>query len=240
MKRILLLLLIMVSTCMAVTDYYIDAVEGNDDSNGFSWTFAKQTIQPLACPDPNYYKGDDPEADPVWTQGDIIHLKADQEHDGFIMRGRAGGNAYIPLTDILGATRDTNDIGAYAYVTSSDTDPPTPNPSTFETVPTVRSDTSIVMIATTASDDTPPIYYLFTCTTDSNFSSGWQASTIYISTGLTPETEYTFTVTSGDSVPNTSAASDPNSATTNATPSSSSGVRVYRGRYNQGIRKRYN
>jgi hypothetical protein len=46
------------------------------------------------------------------------------------------------------------------------------------------------MIAT-AADDVSSVEYYFECTVGGGSDSGWQDSTIYTDTGLTPSTTYT-------------------------------------------------
>jgi rhamnogalacturonyl hydrolase YesR len=82
----------------------------------------------------------------------------------------------------------------------SDTTPPTPNPMTWATVPTATGQTTITMTATTATDaESPPVQYYFECTTDGSKTSGWQSSSTYIASGLTPSTLYSFRVKARDS-----------------------------------------
>ena len=97
-----------------------------------------------------------------------------------------------------------------------DTTPPTPDAATFAIAPVADSDTSISMTATTGSDPSGPVEYLFTETSGNpgGSSSGWQSSPSHTDTGLSPGTEYTYTVTLRDSLGNTGTASDPASATT--------------------------
>jgi subtilisin family serine protease len=96
-----------------------------------------------------------------------------------------------------------------------DTNPPTPNPMTWATPPYATGTISIAMVATTAFDLSGMEYY-FACTAGGGHDSGWQASTIYEDTGLTPGTQYTYTVTARDKSvnQNATAPSTAESATT--------------------------
>jgi len=102
--------------------------------------------------------------------------------------------------------------------TIPDTTPPTPDPASFASAPAAISDTAISMTATTGSDASGPVEYLFTCTAGGGNSSLWQTSTSYTDTGLTPSTQYTYTVTMRDSLGNTGTASEGASATTDPAP----------------------
>ena len=119
-----------------------------------------------------------------------------------------------------GAPLNTYDKYAEATLATGggDTSPPTPNPMTFASAPANDSATQISMTATTGSDATPPVEYLFTnnnstCGADAGSngtSSSWQSSTSYSDTGLDPNKCYGYTVTARDSVtptPNTGTAS---------------------------------
>jgi hypothetical protein len=97
--------------------------------------------------------------------------------------------------------------------------PPLPDPATFATLPSAISDTAVSMTATTGSDSSGPVQYLFTETTGNpgGTSSGWQTSPSYTDTGLSPLTTYTYTVTMRDSLGNTGTPSAAASVTTPAT-----------------------
>ncbi|MHC4744611.1 MAG: M60 family metallopeptidase, partial [Planctomycetota bacterium] len=101
------------------------------------------------------------------------------------------------------------------YFPGSDIEPPTPNPMTWATAPYATGDSSITMVATTASDPCGVEYY-FRCTAGGGNDSGWQAGTSYTDTGLSPDTQYTYTVQARDLSPaaNTTAPSTAESATT--------------------------
>jgi len=82
-----------------------------------------------------------------------------------------------------------------------DITPPTPSPMTWASNPAqVAGIGSVTMTATTATDaQTPPVEYFFTCTAGGGHSSSWQASPVYIDSGLVAGT-YTYTVKARDSV----------------------------------------
>jgi len=102
-----------------------------------------------------------------------------------------------------------------------DTDPPTPDPMTWASVPTADDHDSISMTATTATDPSGVSYYFDEITGNSGGSdSGWQPGTSYNDDGLSPETQYTYTVIARDNSinHNETAASTAESATTEAQP----------------------
>jgi hypothetical protein len=88
---------------------------------------------------------------------------------------------------------------ASATTPTEDTTKPTPDPMTWETEPYATSSTSILMVATTASDDSG-VQYFFECTSDSNYSSPWQDETEYTLISL-PKRIYTFVVRARDKSP---------------------------------------
>ena len=99
-----------------------------------------------------------------------------------------------------------------------DTDPPDPNAATFATKPRALSGSVITMTATTGSDATTPVEYYFAEISGNagGSDSGWQIASGYSDGGLSPETEYTYTVKMRDGVtpPNGGSPSAPASATT--------------------------
>ncbi|MEJ6700343.1 MAG: M60 family peptidase N-terminal accessory domain-containing protein [Akkermansiaceae bacterium] len=101
-----------------------------------------------------------------------------------------------------------------------DTSPPTADPASFATAPTAVNSIAITMTATTGSDATDPVQYLFTETSGNpgGTSSSWQTSSTYTDTGLNPSTTYSYTVTMRDSAstPNVGTASAAANATTDA------------------------
>ena len=78
-----------------------------------------------------------------------------------------------------------------------DTDPPTPDPMTWATVPYATGSSSIAMVATTATDASGVEYY-FSCISGGGHDSGWQAGTSYEDTGLQSATQYCYTVKARD------------------------------------------
>jgi hypothetical protein len=104
---------------------------------------------------------------------------------------------YATVTDGVSsnATSTTNTF----TVAATDTTAPTPNPMTFAGNPTALDTTSIIMMATTATDVlSPPVYYFFTNTVN-GATSGWITSTVWTNTGLTLGTTYGYRVKARDS-----------------------------------------
>ena len=115
----------------------------------------------------------------------------------------------------------TNDFGIPVFTNISEVSleqhsAPTPNPAYFELVPGATSASSIAMLSVTGSDESGPVEYLFTEITGNpgGTSSGWQTSEYYMDSGLSPETEYAYTVTMRDGLGNTGTASPAAYATT--------------------------
>jgi hypothetical protein len=98
---------------------------------------------------------------------------------------------------------------------SGDTDPPTPDPMTWASPPAAAGPFSITMTATTASDPSG-VYYYFECTAGGCNDSGWQDSPIYVDTGLSASSTYTYRVKAIDKAtpPNETGWSTEESATT--------------------------
>jgi hypothetical protein len=101
---------------------------------------------------------------------------------------------------------------------TSDVNPPTPNPASFAAPPYANGTTAVSMTATAGSDASGSVEYLFSCLTAGGHGSGWQTSPSYTDRGLNPGTQYTYTVTMRDALGNTGNASDPASATTTDGP----------------------
>ena len=142
---------------------------------------------------------------PTWTEK-TLQFTADA-YAGQLLKIRFRNS--VTLDDCAGA-----DNFRLTY-TSPDSDPPTPNPSTWSQVPTATSASSIAMTATTASDPSG-VEYSFDETTGNpgGTDSGWQSSSSYTDIGLSPNTSYTYRVQTRDSLANTGSYSTSESETT--------------------------
>ncbi len=97
----------------------------------------------------------------------------------------------------------TQESATTPTIAAEDTDPPIPNPSTWSIAPYSSGETSIGMVATTATDPSGVEYYFDETTGGSGATdSGWQDSPIYEDTGLSPATLYTYRVRTRDKSPN--------------------------------------
>jgi hypothetical protein len=123
------------------------------------------------------------------------------------------GNATFPVT----APTINQTVVVLGEAGPPDTDPPTPDPAEWLTVPYATSESSITMVAETASDPSGVEYYFDEITANPGGNdSGWQPSPEYTDDGLIASTTYTYTVTARDlsSNQNETAASTAESATT--------------------------
>jgi hypothetical protein len=91
--------------------------------------------------------------------------------------------------------------------------PPSPNPMTFNVLPTLTSPDSVTMEAAEATDGTPPVLYRFDLVSGGpgGTESSWTSSRTYIDNGLWPNYAYTYRVRARDSAdpPNETGASEP-------------------------------
>jgi chitodextrinase len=173
--------------------FYACAIEGAEVSSGYVIESGASPWNPLG-----YYKGGGfTSTNPSFT--DDYHLSSSSV---CVDAGLNPGE--LPVTDIDGNLRvwgDAVDIGADEYFVP-DTTLPSPTTMTWATQPFAQDSNSISMVATTATDESLPIVYYFECVSDPNHDSGWQTSTTYTATGLTPETSYTFKVKARDAAGN--------------------------------------
>ncbi|MHC4867345.1 MAG: Calx-beta domain-containing protein, partial [Planctomycetota bacterium] len=137
--------------------------------------------------------------------------------------GLTASTQYTYTVQMRDSLANTGTASAPANATTDpapDTDPPTPDPATFASPPAAVSSSEITMTATTGSDASPPVEYFFDETSGNpgGSDSGWVTNPAYNDTGLSPDTQYTYTVQMRDSLANTGTASAPANATTDPAP----------------------
>ena len=111
-------------------------------------------------------------------------------------------NAGAVLKDYLGNILDTTSAipDDTTITVNPDTTPPAPSPMTWASTPVATGTSSIAMTATTATD-LSGVEYSFECTAGGGHPSGWQNSTTYTDSGLTPGTTYSYRVQARDKSP---------------------------------------
>ncbi len=104
--------------------------------------------------------------------------------------------------------------------TTEDNTAPTPDPPTWAVAPSAAGATAISMTATDASDASG-VEYSFVCVAGNGNDSGWQDSSTYTDSQLTPDTLYSYKVQVRDksTSQNTTGFSSTGSATTGPNPS---------------------
>ncbi len=113
----------------------------------------------------------------------------------------APGDYYLRVYE-SGAPAESQLYNVTMAVSVADLTPPQPNPMVFTALPVSISPSQITMTAATAFDaDSPPTQYLFDFTVGGagGTDSLWQASTLYIDSGLSPNTLYAYQVKARDS-----------------------------------------
>jgi hypothetical protein len=157
----------------------------------------------------------------------IVKTIDNNSYQTYALPPSIAGSIFIRVTDTdqTGASKNLDIIYIdHMYILGSDSgtpdnDPPMPDPMTWEIQPYATSSSSISMTATTASDVSGVEYYFYeTSSNPGGSDSGWQDSPTYVDTGLSPATQYTYTVIARDKSinQNTTTASSPLSATTDA------------------------
>jgi hypothetical protein len=106
---------------------------------------------------------------PTGLSASTVYWWETKSQDGF-------GNETAPSSPAVSATT----------LAAADVTAPTPNPATWATVPFATSTTSTSMTATTGSDPSAPVQYSFENLTTGGHNSGWQNSSTYLDSGLTP------------------------------------------------------
>ena len=124
-----------------------------------------------------------------------------------------------PLADPATGYSDYAILGFYSVLAlaggGAESDPPTPNAATFASPPASISSRDISMTATTGSDASGVVEYLFIETSHnaSGSNSAWQSSPTFIDGSLDLGVEYSYTVSMRDAYGNIGGASAPASAT---------------------------
>ncbi|HUV40356.1 MAG TPA: LamG domain-containing protein, partial [Sedimentisphaerales bacterium] len=141
--------------------------------------------------------------------GTSYNSVADANYSSSEYKGNFDTNSYDPnglgySTTYYWAVDEVNDtslwvgdVWSFTTEAAPDTTAPSPDPMTFATEPYATGSTSISMTGTTATDASGVEYY-FECTAGGGNSSGWQDSTTYVDTGLSPSTQYTYRVKARD------------------------------------------
>jgi hypothetical protein len=90
----------------------------------------------------------------------------------------------------------TDDVDA-VQVPNADTTPPSPDPMSFAAAPAALDDSRVRMTATTASDETGPVTYLFENTSNANVRT-WSTSASWTESGLSVGQTYGYRVKARD------------------------------------------
>lgn len=111
----------------------------------------------------------------------------------------SGGAAYTiqPTAGVVAAANFSLTASEHWWAFTINISPnyaPTPDPMTFSSTPAGVSSSSITMTASEATHPTEDVEYYFTCTAGGGADSGWQADRTYAPSGLTADTQYTYTV----------------------------------------------
>jgi hypothetical protein len=141
---------------------------------------------------------------------------SDATLDALTLQGLQEGTTYGVKVKARNEDGDETALSAEGQGETTDNITPAPDPMTFAVDPDQVDASSIDMTATTASDPSTPVEYLFTfnaCPSNAGTggtTSSWQESTSYTDTGLQTNKCYGYTVQARDSAtptPNTGTAS---------------------------------
>jgi hypothetical protein len=124
---------------------------------------------------------------PTWTDGGLY------SNTTYTYNVMARDSA-APVPNVTTASADAN---ATTHAVA-DTTCPDPNPPGWASRPAALSDTQITMTATTETDAQGPVQYYFRNKTVTGHNSGWQNSPTFTDIGLTPDTNYGYTVKARD------------------------------------------
>ncbi|MHC4640376.1 MAG: C25 family cysteine peptidase [Planctomycetota bacterium] len=130
-----------------------------------------------------------------------VTLMAGQAYYIKALHKEGGGADNVAVAWRLDGSCKGREVISGSYLSSYDTDCPTPDPMMWAIQPHPTSSTSISMTATAAVDQSGVEYY-FTCVFGGGHNSGWQSSPVYVDTGLVPNTLCMYTVTARDRNPN--------------------------------------
>jgi hypothetical protein len=176
--------------------------------SGHGWAGAQQVL--WNCTTPKIILHDPPSDSVNWAIGCIADITNIGDFDGVVEPLGVVESQNTPIADIPSL------YTAQLNQKMRDTVPPTPYIAAFVSAPTAAASTAISMTATAGTDATGPVEYYFDEISGNpgGTASGWQHSASYLDTGLTPETQYTYTVQMRDALGNTGTVSSAASATT--------------------------
>ncbi len=145
---------------------------------------------------------------------DPTHFSGWQTDPNYTDTGLNPNTSYTYTVRMRDALANQTGTTSDSATTMADSTPPTPDPATFSTKPFATSETAIRMFATSGTDVNGPVMYYFTCTVGGGNDSGWQPSDVYTDNGLLPNTSYTYTVKTKDTIGNETTESGAETATT--------------------------
>jgi hypothetical protein len=136
----------------------------------------------------------------------------------------AAGTEYVYTVKARDLSSNSNETAQSAPATNTtaavDLTPPSPATISFDQVPVALNSATIYMSAVPATDPSGVEYY-FDCTSGGGSDSDWQDESDFVATGLSPDTEYAYTVIARDKsgAMNSNTVSAASSATTKSVAS---------------------